>query len=588
MEPPTPVLLDRAVARGDLDRAHADLLLVEAMKGNPIPAAYDSATPYRGTLPLLEIRDRLESMPPGPTRRSLDAALHPMPFGSDQCDLSGAPLPDTIESPHFYIEYSDAVLGGGLTIDDYIDALETSWVKEVDQFGWAAPPSYTPSPAPNGKYPVRIDPSLGATIYGFVSTQGSHAGRVGNNPGTSWNDGDASASCMVLNSNFDPFPGDPIDALQATAAHEFNHSIQFGYGGLEGRVPDYVFIEGAATWIEDEVFDESNDNYNYLWPVFEDDMGDYKDNLPFEPYEYWITWRGITERFGTGIPGGGEDVMQRYWEQVSKNQREDLDALDFALEAEGTNLAAAYHSYSIAVKFNKACGGGYQVPHCLEEGPGYVAAKGPNLAHGSVGMNGTFFREVFDNYALNWVELPASTDMQAVLRNTSNGGRFRASVACDTGTGLVVVPFDGIAEAGEMVFVRSWDASACPSAPVAVISNVTQTSASPADSNLRAYTLMVTPPADPSRLAVKARASGRRVRTSGRLTPSAAGVKIEVTLFERAGGWKEVKTRKVGTTGSGKFSTRFPLPGAKKCRIEADFPGNIPLLPSSDSVTFSC
>ncbi|MGH2710070.1 MAG: hypothetical protein ACRDH9_02565 [Actinomycetota bacterium] len=587
-EPATPILIERGVERGDLDRAAADLLLVAAIRGKPVPAAYESETPFRATLPLLELHARLDSLAPGPERRSLRAALHPTgPFGTDACDLSNTALPNTIESTHFYIEYSAAALGGGMTIDDYVAALETSWVKEVDQFGWAAPPSLTSNPAPSNKYPVRIDPTLGPTIYGFVSSSGTHAGPVGNNPATSWNEGDARATCMVLNSNYDPFPGDPIDALQSTAAHEFNHSIQFGIGGLDGRVPDYVFIEGGATWMEDEVFDDSNDNYNYLWPVFDDDMGEYKDNLPIEPYEYWITWRGITEPFGTGIVGGGEDVMQRFWELTSKNQLEDLEALDSSLEAEGTTLPAAYHSYAIAVKFNKPCGGGYQSPHCLEEGPAYVAAKGPNLSHGSVAMNATFSRGLFDNYALNWIDLPANIDLQAVLKNTSGGGRFRASLACDTGTGLVVAPFTSVVGGGEMTFVRSWDAATCAT-PIAVVTNVTQTQASPSTSNMRGYSLMVTPPAEKTRMSVKGRASASRVLASGRLRPSSAGVKIEVTLFERAGGWQEVKSRKVGAVGGGKFAARFPLPDAQKCRIEAEFAGNIPLLPSSDKATFRC
>ena len=102
---------------------------------------------------------------------------------------------------------------------------------------------------------------------------------------------------MVLNQNFGPFPGTPTNAMRATVAHEFNHSLQFGYGALTGYGSvDSVFVEGGATWMEDEVFDTSNDNYNYLWPSFTTPMGKYAKS----PYPYWMVFRAMTEPFGTG------------------------------------------------------------------------------------------------------------------------------------------------------------------------------------------------------------------------------------------------------------------------------------------------
>ncbi len=119
--------------------------------------------------------------------------------------------------------------------------------------------------------------------------------------------------------------------------------------------------------MEDEVFDSANDNYNYLWPTFTMCMGEYTNS----PYPYWITWRGLTERYGTGTAGGGEQVMQDFWELTSKNTGDNLSAMNAALVNKGTNLADAYHAYAIAVKFNKPCTGGYNVPgYCLMEGPG--------------------------------------------------------------------------------------------------------------------------------------------------------------------------------------------------------------------------
>ena len=586
-EPATPVLLERAVARGELGRLAADRYLVSALRGEQVPEAFASDTPIHATLELIELRARLAGLPAGAERRSLRALLHPTPIGTDRCDLSTAPLPNTVESAHFYLEYSAATIGGGLTIDDYIAALETSWAKEVDEFGWAAPPSFTPSPAPNNKYPVRID-NLGPAIYGFVSNVGTHAGLVGDNPATGWNEGDASASCMALNTNFDPFPGSPLVALQATAAHEFNHSIQFGWGALSGtNVPDQVFIEGGATWMEDEVFDEANDNYNYLWPVFEDDMGDYQGSPTRSPYDYWITWRGITERYGTGVAGGGEDVMQRFWELTSKDQAEGLEALDRALEAGDSSLSSAYHAYAVAVRFAKPCGGGYVAPYCLEEGPGYVAVRGQPPGHGTAVVGAPFSGSLPDNYSLNWITLSAGSRVQVVLRNTGGGGRLRASVGCDTGTGITVLAFSDVAGPGESVYQRSVDPGTCPN-PIAVVTNVSQTAANPPTSLLRDFTLSLTLPARATRLTVSGRVVGGRVIATGKLLPRGSGSKITVTLFRRAGGWKEIKSRGAKVGGGGKYRTSFPQPDGSRCRLVAEFEGTVDHLPSTAKRAFSC
>ena len=580
----TPELIERAVDAGELRRVEADLLLADALAGRPVPDAYRGDAPFEGTLVLLELRRRLDRMPPGEGRAELREALEPRAEAATVCEAFASP-PNTHLTDHFYIEYPP-VIGGGLTINDYAAALEAAWAAEVASFGWAAPP-VAPTPAPGGRYHVQVQP-LGPAYYGLVSSRGTHAGFVGNNPSTSWNEGDAYASCMVLNSDFDPFAGTPIAALQATAAHEYNHALQFGYGALSGtNIPDPIFIEGGATWMEDEVFDTANDNYGYLWPNFANDMGEYDTD---RPYGYWITWRGMTEPYGTGISGGGEDVMQRFWEITSRNQGEGLQALDAALIAEGTSLAAAYHAYAVAVRFNRPCGGGYTLPYCLEEGPSYVAAKGPPPTHGSLGGIGSSFAgSIADNYALNWVSLPAGLPpFQVALQNTSRGGRFRASVACDTGTAIRVVPSTDVADGGEAAFVRRFEPSGCQQIFV-VVTNVSQTAADPTTSAQRPYSLTVTPPARPSRTKLTTAVRGDEIEASGRVRPAQRGEKVDLTLFRKKGKrWDPVSSRDVKLKKGKRFTGTFRVPKATRCRVEAAFPGDRDHLPSSDARSFAC
>jgi hypothetical protein len=242
--------------------------------------------------------------------------------------------------------------------------------------------------------------------------------------------------------------------------------------------------------MEDEAYDSSNDNYNYLWPTFENDMGEYEDS----PYPYWITFRGLTERYGASVAGGGEDVMQRFWELTSRNQASNLEALNQALVEHGTTLASAYHAYAIAVKFNHACGGGYAYPYCFEEGPQYVngddvqEGAGETEPHGTISeVGGSFGSSLPDNYSLNWVVLPTAGPYRVTLSNTSAGGEVKGSLVCDTGNRFRIQAFRSVAGAGESVQRRSFRPG-CQSV-VAVITNQAQTAANPSASESRTYTI---------------------------------------------------------------------------------------------------
>jgi hypothetical protein len=78
------------------------------------------------------------------------------------------------------------------------------------------------------------------------------------------------SSHMVVHSHFDGFPGnddpegDQIGALKVTLAHEFFHAIHFG---LDAFTASY-WMEMTSTWMEEMVFPEVNDNYQYLDDFF--------------------------------------------------------------------------------------------------------------------------------------------------------------------------------------------------------------------------------------------------------------------------------------------------------------------------------
>lgn len=480
----TPHLLQEALERGEIDQDTYYLYLAYALSGDErLPAHYHSSVPWSGTGPLRELRQAMPHMPEnGTTRREVERISQ-----GGGCDMSTDTLSNTVTTEHFFIEYNSP--GGGLDIDTYSTTLETVWTTEVDTFGWAAPPVLGSNPPPGNRYHVRID-DLGSGLYGYVASAGVHAGLVGDNPNTAWTEDDAYATCMVLNSDYSDFASPPLESLQATAAHEFNHSLQAGYGEWSGNTADLSMFEASATWMEDEVFDDANDNYFYLWPDFATCMGEYTR----WPYPYWITLRGMTEPYGAGTAGGSEQIVQDFWEEMSKNTSGSsnmFSALNTSLVNQGTTLADAYHNYAIAVRFNRACEGDYAYPYCLEEGPSYVAQAGAPQTHGSIDAVGESHQgTVQNNYALNWVELPTgiSETFTISLTNTAGGGELRASLACDTGTAMDVTPWPAVVGAGETGTLEVAGTQGCASL-VAVITNQEQTSDNPTFCTAHGYTL---------------------------------------------------------------------------------------------------
>lgn len=480
--PTTPELIDAAVATGEITEAQGALYLTWAFSAPArVPAQYVSDTPWRGTIPLLELQAELPELGDAPAAVAARAELRGTTF---ECPGTAGPLPQQRATKHFYVQYKASALQG-LSIGQYATALETSWKTEIGRFGWAAPPRDPVSYPAKGRYPVRVE-NLGAGLYGYVT--GTRFAR--NNPDTPWNDKDAVASCMVINRNFGPFPGSPLDALRATAAHEFNHSIQFGYGALTGfgNIAS-VFVEGLATWMEDEVFDSSNDSYNYLWPEFDVAMGRYRGAAVDDfPYPYWVVFRAMAERFGTGERRGSEAVYQEFWEQISRGRSTNLEAMDRAFARKNSSLADAYHDASVALRFVSSCGGSTAERFCLEEGANYASQPGHpgDFAGNLTGLPDDLDRTIANDFALHWVGLPTQADVDLTVTRTDGTGILRVSVACLVGSNDVDV--DLIGTAGGSPATGTVDLSGCDEA-TAVVSNVRMTSPTPKQTTTSDYTI---------------------------------------------------------------------------------------------------
>jgi hypothetical protein len=103
--------------------------------------------------------------------------------------------------------------------------------------------------------------------------------------------------------------------LEVTAAHEYNHILQFGMDSWE----DGWMFESTATWAEDKVYPSINDYLNYMphWvQLLAQPLTEFADDNPSTPAQedlkvygsaVWNLW--LDHRYG------GDDVIQSAWSQ---------------------------------------------------------------------------------------------------------------------------------------------------------------------------------------------------------------------------------------------------------------------------------
>lgn len=137
------------------------------------------------------------------------------------------------------------------SIPDYVElmAQEFEYVRSVengaDQMGWR-PPVSDGTRGGNAKTDVYIKQLGDQGIFGYAATEGS---------------GQTSSAYQVMDDDYSEFaPTTPVDARQVTAAHEYNHVLQFAYDTFQNR----WMLESTATWAEEQVFPGANDYVGYL------------------------------------------------------------------------------------------------------------------------------------------------------------------------------------------------------------------------------------------------------------------------------------------------------------------------------------
>lgn len=351
----------------------------------------------------------------------------------NRSDVSNKTSRATYYSPggHFELTYStvggDAVPSEDIDpangIPDYVEHVavycDSSWTREVDELGFNAP--YLSG---GEKYQISFE-HMGA--YGYTVQLGG--GR----------------SYIVIENDFVGFPpnddpdGNQLGAAKATCAHEFKHATQMN---TDGAMAMGGWIELDAVWVEDVVFDETNDYYNYLGNgsgISDPDQGlDYGGT---GSYEDAIWQHFLCEKFGIGM---GLALMQRREaypsEPVTLSYTEIISDAGSDFKTEHTNFVT--WNYMTSVYVNTSLPGyeeaaGYPFPGFMDEvlSGDYPYTVSDSVDHmaahlfvckGLAGVPGNV-RVIFTGDA----GMDQSVVILTRLRATAGGGWIREDISLD-------------------------------------------------------------------------------------------------------------------------------------------------------------
>ena len=351
--PGSPDALTRALEAGRLTPAGYALQRALALfdRGGVAARFGPVATPEprAATLVLRDLVARLDELPPAERRLARSLLARPDegvadPYGDSytvpsRFECSGDVCLHWVDTTGNAPPSDDADAD---TIPDTVEVVQATlaevWATEIDRYGYRPPLTDESSPnhGPDGRIDIYLVDVGSDGVYGYCTTDDP---RRGGGPDT------VSAYC-VLDNDFAPwqFGGAAAeDSLAATAAHEFFHAVQFAYDYLE----DNWLMEATATWIEDEVFDDVDDNVGYLRrshlsrPSVPLDIGPSSGTHPLFIYQYgaFLFYRFLSEWQGS------PDVVRRIWELADAApgapDHHSTDAIAGALEERGTTLRAA-------------------------------------------------------------------------------------------------------------------------------------------------------------------------------------------------------------------------------------------------------
>jgi hypothetical protein len=275
----------------------------------------------------------------GAERKRAQSLLARPTEGNSDPQQNGWSVPEADQSPictaHFCVHWVDSGSDAPPLADsnhnhvpDWVETVSatTEHVYDVENgdLGWRPPRSDgTEGGGPAGHTDIYLADIGGSGIYGYAAPDPQPQRH-------------SLFAYLVLDNDFSPsqFPGysSPVDPLDVTVAHEYNHILQFGYDSDE----DTWMLESTAVWMEGKVYDPVHDYLQYLpgWtsltelPItsFNGDNPNDRNNVKVYGSSVWNKW--LDARYG-------QDVVRNAWEDSVKASSFAPRAYDMAIRQHG-------------------------------------------------------------------------------------------------------------------------------------------------------------------------------------------------------------------------------------------------------------
>lgn len=263
----------------------------------------------------------------GPEALEASSLLARPTDGADDPFANGYSVPSSSQcGAHVCVHYVPTTADAPPSLDWValtLATMENVYQREVDELGFRAP-RRDGTKGGNGKLDVYLK-DLGAGLYGYCAAEFRKRART------------ASGFCVLDNDYASSqFPRQtPENNLAVTAAHEFFHAVQYSYDYNE----DPWMLESTATWMEEQVADDINDNrqyleYSQLQAAFVS-LDAFSTTYGFQ-YGNWIFWEYLTSRFSTGF-------VKKAWEAAGSLRR---DGRHYSIEAIRSVLRKKRPSFS--------------------------------------------------------------------------------------------------------------------------------------------------------------------------------------------------------------------------------------------------
>ena len=233
----------------------------------------------------------------------------------------------------------------GNNVPDYVETMggvfEEVFAFQNGRYGWQIPKADgtrgcpTNSPDCLNKTDVYIKDVGGRGVYGYAAPDPNQQSY-------------SQQAFLVMDDDysgqqFPQYGGNALPPMQVTAAHEYNHVLQFAYDVAQ----DTWMFEATATWMEDEVYTQVNDYLQYVqaWtrlttvPITNFSPNGDETNAKAYGAAVWSRWLEARH---------GPDVVRNAWEVSRQTTPPSFapGAYDRALRNRGSSFAEAFAEFT--------------------------------------------------------------------------------------------------------------------------------------------------------------------------------------------------------------------------------------------------